>query len=59
MTEHFFSLKYAGRADLFEGLSIWEDEAYQKLQGTYPVIFLSFSNMKLEIRNIFEDLFIG
>lgn len=41
MTEHFFSLKYAGRADLFEGKKIWQDEAYRKLQGTYPVISIS------------------
>ncbi len=46
MTEQFFSLKYAGRGDLFEGLSIWEDDKYRKLQGTYPVISLSFANVK-------------
>jgi len=46
MTEQFFSVKYAGRGDLFEGLSIWEDEEYRKLQGTYPVISLSFANIK-------------
>lgn len=46
MTEQFFSLKYAGRKDLFEGLSIWQDEAFRSLQGTYPVISLSFANIK-------------
>ena len=46
MTEQFFSVDYAGRGDLFEGLSIWEDEQYRKLQGTYPVISLSFANVK-------------
>ena len=52
MTECFFSNKYAGRSDLFEGLSIWEKQApdgdypYRKLQGTFPVIFLSFANVK-------------
>ena len=46
MTEQFFSVDYAGRGDLFEGLSIWEDEKYRKLQGTYPVIGLSFANVK-------------
>ena len=46
MIEAFFSIEYAGRADLFENLSIWQDEAYRKLQGTYPVIFLSFANIK-------------
>ena len=46
MLECFFSNKYADRADLFEGLSIWQDETYRKLQGTYPVIFLSFAAVK-------------
>ncbi len=46
MTEQFFSVKYAGRGDLFEGLSIWEQEEYRKLQGTCPVISLSFAGVK-------------
>ncbi|MCI8374261.1 MAG: AAA family ATPase [Lachnospiraceae bacterium] len=46
MTEQFFSVKYAGRGELFQGLSVWEDEKYRELQGTYPVISLSFANVK-------------
>ena len=46
MLECFFSNKYAGRSDLFEGLSIWDDEKYRQLQGTYPVIFISFAGVK-------------
>ena len=46
MTEQFFSLKYANRGDLFEGLAIWNEEEYRKIQGTYPVISLSFANVK-------------
>ena len=46
MVETFFSVDYADRGDLFEGLSIWKNETYRKLQGTYPVIFLSFANIK-------------
>lgn len=46
MLEQFFSVKYAGRGELFEGLAIWEEERYRKLQGTYPVIFLSFAEIK-------------
>lgn len=46
MTEQFFSLKYAGIRDIFQGLSIWELEKYRDLQGTYPVISLSFANVK-------------
>ena len=46
MLEKFFSVRYAGRGDLFEGLRIWEEEKYRKIQGTYPVISLSFANVK-------------
>ena len=46
MLEAFFSVSYADRSDLFEGLSIWQDEKYRALQGTYPVIFLSFAEIK-------------
>ncbi len=48
MLECFFSNKYADRADLFEGLSIWKEEKYRKLQGTYPVIALSFAAVKAD-----------
>ena len=46
MVYQFFSVDYAGRGDLFEGLSIWREEKYRALQGTYPVISLSFANIK-------------
>ncbi len=46
MLECFFSLQYANRGDLFEGLSIWKEEEYRQLQGTYPVISLSFAEVK-------------
>ena len=46
MLECFFSKKYKDRGDLFEGLEIWNDEKYRELQGTYPVIFLSFAKIK-------------
>lgn len=52
MLECFFSNKYASRGDLFEGLSIWNDEKYRQLQGTYPVIFISFAEIKA---NNFKD----
>lgn len=48
MLNCFFSNKYADREDLFEGLAIWEDEKYRLLQGTYPVIFLSFADVKAD-----------
>ena len=46
MIEQFFSVEYKERGDLFQGLEIWEEEKYRKLQGTYPVINLSFANIK-------------
>ena len=46
MVEQFFSVDFAGREDLFEALSIWEEEKYRHLQGIYPVISLSFSRVK-------------
>lgn len=46
MVEQFFSLEYADRGDLFQELSIWQYEEYRRIQGTYPVISLSFANMK-------------
>ena len=46
MLEQFFSVKYEGRSDLFENLSIWQEEKYRQMQGTYPVISLSFASVK-------------
>ncbi len=65
MLEHFFSVRYEGRQDLFEGLDIWKEEKYRQLQGTYPVISLSFANVKdstykavnYRMRQIISNLF--
>ena len=46
MLEQFFSLNYKDRGDLFEGLFIWGEEKYRQLQGTYPIISLSFARIK-------------
>ena len=46
MLDYFFSIRHSGRSDLFENLSIWKEETYQQLQGTYPVISFSFANIK-------------
>ena len=46
MLNRFFSNEYEGQGDIFEGLSIWEEEKYRELQGTYPVINLSFAAVK-------------
>ena len=46
MLEYFFSVKHVKESKIFEGLKIWEDEKYHKIQGTWPVISLSFANVK-------------
>ncbi len=46
MMEKFFSIEYAKQGELFEGLSIWKEEKYRQLQGSYPVICVSFANVK-------------
>lgn len=65
MVETFFSINYAGREDIFKDLSIWQEEKYQKLQGTWPVIALSFADIKevtyemaqYKINQIFANLY--
>lgn len=65
MLNCFFSRQYKNRGDLFEGLSIWTDPKYQKLQGSYPVIFISFADVKQnnykdaiqKIKNIIVDAY--
>lgn len=46
MLERFLSVEYAGKGEAFEGLSIWKEGKYRDLQGTWPVIFLSFAGIK-------------
>lgn len=52
MLKCFFSNEYKDRGDLFEGLDIWKEEKYRKLQGTYPVLFISFAEIK---QNNYQD----
>ena len=47
LLEYFFSVKYSG-INIFNGLAIWNNEKYRKLQGSYPVIFLSFADIKAD-----------
>ena len=53
MLECFFSNRFAGRGDLFEDLEIWEDDKYRHIQGTLPVIFLTFAGVK---HNTYEKM---
>jgi hypothetical protein len=46
MLECFFSNKYENRSDLFEGLDIWKYDEYRGIQGTYPVVNVTFANVK-------------
>ncbi len=48
MLERFLSAEYEKQGEVFEGLSIWRDEKYRKLQGSFPVIFLSFADVKAD-----------
>ena len=54
MLNYFFSVEYAGKGELFDGLSIWQYKEFRELQGTYPVIFLSFADIK---ENTFEKTY--
>ena len=41
------STEFAGRGDeLFGGLSVWDDPSMRALQGTVPVVSISFANVK-------------
>lgn len=46
MLEKFFSVEYAGQGELFEGLFVWQEEKYRQLQGTCPVLSISFADVK-------------
>ena len=48
MVRRFFSVEYAGKGEVFAELFIWNYEGYRQLQGTYPVISLSFSGIKAD-----------
>lgn len=63
----FFSNQYAGRSDLFEGKAVWDDEKLRQLQGTFPVIFMSFAAVKngdiagirTAVKQIISDIYRG
>lgn len=72
MLERFWSIKYQGQGEIFENLNIWKEKSpdgdykYRDLQGTYPVIFLSFAGVKendydmavYHICGILQDIYI-
>lgn len=46
MLYKFFSIRQEGDGGLFKNLNIWREEKYKSLQGTYPVILMSFADIK-------------
>lgn len=47
MVKTFFSVEHKEKGEaLFGNLEIWQDEEMRNLQGTYPVIFLTFADIK-------------
>ena len=45
MVEQFFSVEYTENK-CFQDMDIWKEQKYRELQGTYPVISLTFSSIK-------------
>jgi hypothetical protein len=57
MLRYFFEKTAESTSHLFETSKIWQEEGFQKLQGTYPVIYLSFKDVKAKSWELaFEDL---
>ena len=46
MLKYFFEMTEANNEHLFYKTAIWQHENYRKLQGSYPVISLSFKGIK-------------
>lgn len=46
MVEKFFSVTHSKNEKLFYNLNIWKEKTYRQLQGTYPVISVTFANVK-------------
>lgn len=42
----FFSPEFAEQSEIFSGLEIFNNENFKKIQGTIPVIFISFADIK-------------
>ncbi|MBN1049901.1 AAA family ATPase, partial [Clostridium botulinum] len=60
MLKYFFDIENKDEnKDLFKGLEIGNEEEIMKMQGAYPVIFLTFKNEKhLSFENLQEGLII-
>ena len=57
MLYHFFSVSQKGGEALFQSLKIWKEEKYRNMQGTYPVIFLSFAGIKgHSYQDVYRDI---
>ena len=67
MLRYFFEKSKEDRSYLFKDLKIWEYQEYQRLMGRFPVIFLTFKDVKFKswkdaysaIQQLISDLFKG
>lgn len=46
MVKYFFELGIGSNSYLFDKSNIWQEEGFPELQGTYPVVYLSFKDVK-------------
>ncbi|MFO7819939.1 MAG: AAA family ATPase [Halanaerobacter sp.] len=46
MMRYFFEAQAEDTSYLFEDKKIWQEDQYRKMQGEYPVIYLSFKDVK-------------
>ncbi|MDO8686208.1 MAG: AAA family ATPase [Clostridiales bacterium] len=54
MLRYFFEKTVEDNSVLFHGLKVWEDEEIRRFQGRYPVIYLTFKDVK---HDTWEDCF--
>lgn len=57
MLRYFFEKSSDSREHLFSKTAIWNYESYKSLHGQFPVIFLSFKNIKGSHWKVCYDLF--
>ncbi|CAN2039554.1 AAA ATPase-like domain-containing protein, nuclease domain-containing [Candidatus Magnetomoraceae bacterium gMMP-15] len=57
MLRYFFEKSNEDKSNLFNGLKIYDDEFFKKHQGQYPVIYLTFKDIKaLSWENSYEGI---
>ena len=57
MLRYFFEKPKQPTSYLFEKTNIWKEQGFSEIQGTYPVIFISFKDIKAKSWKLaYEDL---